>query len=216
MKPVELRFHRPGRAALNEIAKSVITVRDDTHDSISLHALLQKEAIEETISPSRFGRYKHETRPKLPIALDPARRYLELPCDRVLSMLYIRVVDTNYQGLGSLGGLDVWSVRSVKSLSLKLPAYSHRVTANRHVACTYIAEAADPKDPGCRAIRAYQRQARQTNSALPVLSAAELFHRAGSPGGTRQDRRGNRRTYTGVPEIERHRKLFERIWCGCP
>jgi hypothetical protein len=53
-------------------------------------------------------------------------------------------------GLGSLGGLDVWSVRSVKSLGLKFPAYSHRVTANRHVACTYIAETTDPKDPGCR------------------------------------------------------------------
>jgi hypothetical protein len=131
MEPVEWRFHRPGRAALNEIVETVIAVRDDTHDGISLHALLQKEAIEETISPSRFGRYKHETRPKLSIAFDPARRYLELPCDRVLSMLYMRVVDTNYQGLGSLGRLDVWSVRSVKSLSLT----------------------ADPKDPGCRAIR---------------------------------------------------------------
>jgi hypothetical protein len=153
MEPIKLRFHRPGRAALNEIAKTVITVRDDTHDGISPHALLEKEAIEETISPSRFGRYKHETRPKLSIALDPARRYLELPCDQVLSMLNIRVVNTNYQGLSSLRRLDVWSVRSVKSLSLKFPAYSHRVTANRHVACTYIAETADPKDPGCRAIR---------------------------------------------------------------
>ena len=28
------------------------------------------------------------------------------------------------------------SVRSVKSLGLEFPAYSHRVTANRHVACT--------------------------------------------------------------------------------
>ena len=68
-------------------------------------------------------------------------------------MFYIGVVDTNYQGLGGLergGGL---SVRCVKSLGLECPAKSHRVTANRHVACTHIAESADPKDSGCRAIR---------------------------------------------------------------
>jgi hypothetical protein len=92
MEPIKLRFHRPERAALNEIPKTVITVRDDTHDGISPHALLEKEAIEETISPPRFGRYKRETRPKLPIALDSPRSYLELPCDQVLSMFYIRVV----------------------------------------------------------------------------------------------------------------------------
>jgi hypothetical protein len=96
MEPVELRFHRPGRGALNEIAETVITVRDDTHDSISLHALLQKEPIEETIGPSRFGRDKHETSPKLFVALDSTRRYLELTCDQVLSMFYIGVVDTNH------------------------------------------------------------------------------------------------------------------------
>jgi hypothetical protein len=53
MEPVELRFHRPGRPALNEVAETVITVRDDTHDSISLDALLQKESIKETLGPSR-------------------------------------------------------------------------------------------------------------------------------------------------------------------
>jgi len=153
MEPVELRFHRPGRAALNEIAETVITVRDDTHDSISLHALLQKKAIEETLGPSRIGRDKYETRPKLSIALDSTRRYLELACDQVLSMFYIGVVDTNYQGLGGLGRLDGLSVRSVKSLGLEFPAYIHRVTANRHVACTHIVKTADLKDSGCRAIR---------------------------------------------------------------
>src|SRR5882672_1813621 len=153
MEPVELRFHRPGRAALNEIAETVITVRDDTHDSISLHALLQKESIKGTVGPSRIGRDKHETRPKLSIALDSTRRYLELACDQVLSMFYIGVVDTNYQGLGGLGHLDGLSVRRVKSLGLEFPAYSHRVTANRHVACTHIAETADLKDPGCSPIR---------------------------------------------------------------
>jgi hypothetical protein len=34
MEPVELRFHRLGRAPLNEIAETVIIVRDDTHDRI--------------------------------------------------------------------------------------------------------------------------------------------------------------------------------------
>jgi hypothetical protein len=63
--------------------KAVVTVRDDTHDGISPHALLEKKAIEETISPSRFGRYKHETRPKLSIALDSPCSFLELPCDQV-------------------------------------------------------------------------------------------------------------------------------------
>ena len=81
MEPIELRFHRPGRAALYEIAETVITVRDDTHDSISLHALLQKEAIEEPLGPARIGRDKHESRRKLSIALDSTRRYLELACD---------------------------------------------------------------------------------------------------------------------------------------
>jgi hypothetical protein len=153
MEPAELRFHGPGRAALNEMAETAITVRDDTHDSISLHALLQKEAIEETLGPSRIGRDKHETRPKLFIALDSTRRYLELACDQVLSMFYIGVVDTNSQGLGGFGRLDGLSVCSVKSLGLEFPAYSHRVTTNRHVACTHIAETADLKDSGCRAIR---------------------------------------------------------------
>jgi hypothetical protein len=77
----------------------------------------------------------------------------ELPCNQVLSMLYIGVVDTNYQGLGGLRRLDSLSVRSVKSFGLEFPAYSQRVTANRHVACTHIAETADLKDPGCRPIR---------------------------------------------------------------
>jgi hypothetical protein len=38
-------------------------------------------------------------------------------------------------------------------LTLEFPAYSHRVTANRHVACTHIAETAGLKDSRCRAIR---------------------------------------------------------------
>jgi hypothetical protein len=73
-----LRFHRPGRAALNEIAKTVITVRDDTHSSVSLHALLQKIAIEKALARSRIGGDERETRPKLSVALDSTRRYLEL------------------------------------------------------------------------------------------------------------------------------------------
>ena len=88
---------------MNEIAETVIAIRDDAHDSISLHALLQKEAIEETLAPSRFGRDKHKTRPKLSIALDSTGRYLELACDQVLSMFYIGVVDTNYRGFSGLG-----------------------------------------------------------------------------------------------------------------
>jgi hypothetical protein len=47
MELVELGFHGPRRTALNEIAQTVITVCDNTHDGISLHALLQKEAVEE-------------------------------------------------------------------------------------------------------------------------------------------------------------------------
>jgi len=85
-----------------------------------------------------IGRDKYETRPKLSIALDSTRRYLELACDQVLSMFYIGVVDTNYKDLGGLGRLDGLSVRNVKSLGLEFPAYIHRVTANRHVACTHI------------------------------------------------------------------------------
>jgi hypothetical protein len=122
-------------------------------DRISPHALLQKETIEEAISPSRFGRYEHETRAKLSVTLDSTRRYLELPCDQVLSMLYIRVVDANYQGLSGLGRLGALYVRNSKSLGLKFPPNSHCVTANCHVARTHIAETADLKDPGCRAIR---------------------------------------------------------------
>ena len=68
-------------------------------------------------------------------------------------MFYIGVVDTNYQGLGGLRRLDSFSVCSVKPLGLKFPAYRQRMTANRHVACAHIAEAADLKDPGCCAIR---------------------------------------------------------------
>src|SRR5580700_1639097 len=89
MEPVKLRFHRSGRAPLNEIAQTVITVSDDTHDSISLHALLQKEPIKEAFGPSRMGRDKDEARPELSVALDPAGSYLELACSQVLSMLYI-------------------------------------------------------------------------------------------------------------------------------
>ena len=84
--------------------------------------MLQKEAVEETLGPSRIGRDKYEARPKLSIALDSTRRYLELACDQVLSMLYIGVVDTNYQGLSGLGRLDDLSVRSVKSLGLEFAA----------------------------------------------------------------------------------------------
>jgi hypothetical protein len=73
---VELRFHRPGRAALNEIAETVITVRDDTHDRISLHALLHQEAVEETIGPTWIRRDKDETRAELSIALYATRCYL--------------------------------------------------------------------------------------------------------------------------------------------
>src|SRR5271167_4483438 len=153
MEPVELRFHGPRRTALNEIAETVIAIRDDAHNSISLHALLQKEAIEEALGPTRIRRDKHETRPELSIALDATRRYLELACDQVLSMFYIGVVDTNYQGFSGLGHVHGLSVRSVKSLGFEFSADSQRVTANRHVACTDIAETADLKDPGCRAIR---------------------------------------------------------------
>jgi hypothetical protein len=153
MEPIELRLHGPRRAALNEIAETIVTVRNDTHDGISLHALLQKETIEETLGPSRIGRDKHEASTQLSIALDSTRRYLELACDQMLSMLYIGVVDTNYQGLSGLERLDGLSVRSVKSLGLEFPAYSHRVTADRHMAGTHIAETTGLKDPGCCAVR---------------------------------------------------------------
>src|ERR1700730_6007419 len=152
MKPVELRFHRPRRATLNKVSQTVIAIRDDAHDSIALHALLQKEAVEETVGPTWIRRDKDETRAELSIALDAAGSYLELACDQVLSMLYIGVVDSNHQGLSCLRRWEGLS-RSVKSLGLEIPAYSQRVTPNRHVACTHIAEAADLKDPGCRAIR---------------------------------------------------------------
>jgi hypothetical protein len=137
---------------LNEIVETVITVCDDPHDRIPLRALLQKEAVEETVGPTWIRRDEDETRAELSITLDATCGYLELACDQVLSMLYIGVVDTNYQGLGGLRRLDGLSVRSVKSLGLEFPADSQRVTADRHVACTHIAEAADLKDPGCRAI----------------------------------------------------------------
>ena len=68
-------------------------------------------------------------------------------------MLHIGLVDTYYQGLGGLRGLDSLSVRRIKPLGLEFSADSQRVTANRHVACTHIAETADLKDPGRRAIR---------------------------------------------------------------
>jgi hypothetical protein len=54
MEPVELRVHRSGRAALNKITKTVITIRDYPRDGISPHALLQQKTIEYDISPSRF------------------------------------------------------------------------------------------------------------------------------------------------------------------
>ena len=94
MKPVKLGFHGPRRATLNGVAQTIIAVCDDTHDSISLHALLKKEAIEEAFGPPRIRRHKGEARPEISIALDPARRYLELACDQLLSMLYIGVVDS--------------------------------------------------------------------------------------------------------------------------
>jgi hypothetical protein len=102
--------------------------------------LLQKETIEETLRPSRIGRDKHEASPQLSIALDSTRRYLELACDQMLSMLYIGVVDTHYQGLSGFDRLDGLSVRSVKSMGLEFPAYGHRVTADRHMAGTHLAE----------------------------------------------------------------------------
>src|SRR5271168_2342873 len=105
MEPVELRIHRPRRTALNEIAKAVITVRDDTHGSILFHALLQKETVEETVGPTWIRRHEDETRTKLSITFDAARRYLELACNQGLSMLHIRVVDANYQRLSGLGRL---------------------------------------------------------------------------------------------------------------
>jgi len=110
MEPIKLRFHRPGRTPLNEIAKTIITVRNDTHDGISSHALLEKEAVEEIISPSRLGRYKNETRPKPSIALDSPCCYLELPCDQVLAVLDVRIVDANYQGSSGLDRPDTLSV----------------------------------------------------------------------------------------------------------
>jgi hypothetical protein len=59
-------------------------------------------------------------------------------------VLHIRVVDANYQGFGGLGLLDGLTVRRVESVGLKFPAYGHRVTANRHVACPHIAETGRP------------------------------------------------------------------------
>jgi hypothetical protein len=122
MEPVKLRFHRPGRTALNEIAKTVITVCDDTHDGISFHALLQKEAVEETVGPTWIRRNEDKTRTKLSITFDSARRYLELACNRGPSMLHIRVVDANYQRLNGLGHLHGLAVHCVKSLGLKYSA----------------------------------------------------------------------------------------------
>jgi hypothetical protein len=153
MEPVELRFHRPRRAALDEIAETVIAVGDYAHDRISLHALLQKEAVEETVGPTRVRRDKDETSAELSITLDPARGYLELSCNQVLAMLHVGVVDTDYQGLGGLRRLDSLSLRRVKPLGLEFSTDGQRVTANCHVACTHIAETADLKDPGRRAIR---------------------------------------------------------------
>jgi hypothetical protein len=206
----------PGRAALNEIAETVITVRDHTHDSISLHALLQEEAIEETLGPARIGRDKRETRPKLSIALDSTRRYLKLACDQVLSMFYIGVVDANYQGLGGLGGLDRLSVRGVKSLGLEFPAYTHRVAANRHVACTHIAETAGLKDSGCRAIRhpsaklgkqiAHLRRCPPGNDFSKREVLEKLVRMVTAATGL----------IPAPPEIGRRRTRFERTWCGCP
>jgi hypothetical protein len=196
---------------LNEIAEAVITVRDDTHGSISFHALLQKEAVKETVGPAWIRRDEDETRAKLSITLDPTRRYLELTCNQVLSMLHMRVVDANYQGLSCLGRLGGLSVRSVESLGLKFPAHSHRVTANRHVACTHVTETADLKYPGCRAVRYPSAQLCEQIAHPRSCPPLDDFQPAGSPGDTRQHGRGNRRNYTGVPEIERRRKLFERI-----
>jgi hypothetical protein len=82
---------------LNEIAQPIITVRDHTHYSISLHALLQKEAVEEAVGPAWSRGDKYEARTKFSVTLNPDRRYLELPCNQVLSMLYIGVVDTHHQ-----------------------------------------------------------------------------------------------------------------------
>ena len=122
------------RAALNEIAETVIAVGDYAHDRISLHALLQKEAVEETVGPTWVRRDKDETSAELSITLDPARGYLELSCNQVLSMLYISVVNANDQGLRSLRRMGGLSLRSVKSLGLEFPADSQSMTANRHVA----------------------------------------------------------------------------------
>jgi hypothetical protein len=55
-------------------------------------------------------------------------------------MFHIGVVDVNDQGGGGLGCFDALSDRSVKSLGVEFPAYSHCVTANRHVARAHIAE----------------------------------------------------------------------------
>ncbi len=50
-----------------------------------------------------------------------AERYLELACDQVLSVFYISVVDTNYQGLGGLGRLDGLSIRRVRIVGPRVP-----------------------------------------------------------------------------------------------
>jgi hypothetical protein len=63
-------------------------------------------------------------------------------------MLHIRVVDSNHQGFSSFGRSDRLSVRRVKSLGLQFTAYCECVTANRHMASTHIAEAANLEHPG--------------------------------------------------------------------
>jgi hypothetical protein len=68
-------------------------------------------------------------------------------------MLHIGVVDTYYQGLGGLRRLDCLSVRRVKPVGLEFSTDSQRVTADCHVACTHIAEAAGLKGPGRCAMR---------------------------------------------------------------
>jgi hypothetical protein len=64
--------------AATRTPQTVIIVCDNTHDGISLHALLQKEAVEEIGGSAWIGRHKDETRAELSIALYATRRYLEL------------------------------------------------------------------------------------------------------------------------------------------
>src|SRR5258708_3676521 len=98
-------------------------------------------------------RKKRTAPPVFSIASTPPRRYLKLSCDTSILVLYIGIVDSNYQGLSSVGRSDGLSVGCVKSLGFEFGADCERVAPYRHMACAHIAEAAGLKHAGRRPVR---------------------------------------------------------------